>query len=83
MNKEELIQLHALMVLVKDFLEQRGKGDFSKYYSLQISPIHVHRHKYEHKDAIFTLGKEILSTMFDYDDGSNLPNLTYSSLEIK
>lgn len=65
MNKEELIQLHTLMVLIKDFFEQRGKGEFSKYYSLQISPVHIHRNKYEHKNAIFILDKEILSTMFD------------------
>lgn len=47
MNKEELIQLHTFMVLVKDFLEQREKGEFSKYDSLHINPTHVHRNKYK------------------------------------
>ena len=65
MNKEELIQLHTFMVLVKDYLEQRGKGEFSKYNSLHINPTHVHRNKYEHKNAIFVLGKEILSAISD------------------
>lgn len=65
MNKEELIQLHTLMVLVKDFLEKRGQGEFSKYNSLNISPTHIHRNKYEHKNAIFILGKEIVSSISD------------------
>ena len=63
MNKEELVQVHTLMVHIKDYFEKRGKGDFSKYNSLQICPAHVHKHKNEHKDAIFTLGKEIVCTM--------------------
>lgn len=63
MNKEELIHIHTLMVHMKDYLEKRGKGEFSKYYSLKINPTHVHRHKDEHKTAIFTLGKEILCTI--------------------
>ena len=78
MNKEELIHIHTLMVLVKDFFEKRGKGEFSKYYSLQISPIHVHRHKDEHKNAIFVLGKEILSVI-NADSSMKIydPNLMY------
>jgi len=35
----------------------------SPVQSLQISPIHVHRSKAEHKHAIFILGKEIASVM--------------------
>lgn len=60
-HKEELIQLHALMVQVKKFFEENGKGEFSQYHSLNISPMHVHRSKAEHKHAIFILGKEIAS----------------------
>lgn len=60
MNKVELIQLHTLMVQMKEIFEKDGKGEFSKYYSLKISPLHIHRSKYEHKTAIFTLGQEIL-----------------------
>lgn len=62
-HKEELIQLHTLMVQMKKFFEEKGEGEFSQYRSLQISPIHVHRSKAEHKHAIFVLGKEIASIM--------------------
>ncbi len=58
-----MIQLHTLMVQMKRFFEENGKGEFSQYHSLQISPIHVHRSKAEHKHAIFILGKEIASIM--------------------
>ncbi len=63
MHKEELIQLHTLMVQMKRFFEDNGHGEFSHYQSLKISPIHVHRSKAEHKHAIFILGKEIASIM--------------------
>ncbi len=62
-HKEELIQLHTLMVQMKKFFEEKGQGEFSQYQSLKISPIHVHRSKAEHKHAIFILGKEIASLM--------------------
>jgi hypothetical protein len=62
-HKEELIQLHTLMVQMKKFFEESGHGEFLQYQSLQISPIHVHRSKAEHKHAIFILGKEIASVM--------------------
>ncbi|MCX9087011.1 MAG: UPF0058 family protein, partial [Candidatus Methanoperedens sp.] len=41
MHKEELIQLHTLMVQMKKFFEENGHGEFVQYQSLQISPIHV------------------------------------------
>jgi hypothetical protein len=62
-HKEELIQLHTLMVQMKRFFEDNGSGEFSQYQNLQISPIHVHRSKAEHKHAIFVLGKEIATVM--------------------
>ncbi|MFZ3384207.1 MAG: UPF0058 family protein [Candidatus Methanoperedens sp.] len=58
-----MIQLHTLMVQMKKFFEENGHGEFVQYQSLQISPIHVHRSKAEHKHAIFILGKEIASVM--------------------
>lgn len=51
------------MVQMKRFFEETGTVEFSQYQSLQISPIHVHRSKAEHKHAIFILGKEIASVM--------------------
>ena len=68
-HKEELIQLHTLMVQMKKFFEVNGVGEFSQYQNLQISPIHVHRSKAEHKHAIFVLGKEI-ATIMSHDEFS-------------
>jgi hypothetical protein len=51
------------MVQMKRFFEESGNVEFSHYQSLQISPIHVHRSKAEHKHAIFILGQEIASVM--------------------
>jgi len=60
MHKEELIHLHTLLVQVKKFFEDTGyRGNFQGYQSLQISPVHVHRSKAEHKKAIFMLGNEL------------------------
>ncbi|MCX9014568.1 MAG: UPF0058 family protein [Candidatus Methanoperedens sp.] len=63
MHKEELIQLHTLMVQMKRFFEDSGTNEFNQYQSLGISPIQIHRSKAEHKHAIFILGKEIASVM--------------------
>jgi len=57
------------MVQMKMFFEDKGKGEFSQYHSLQISPVHVHRSKAEHKHAIFILGKEI-ATIMSHDEFS-------------
>ncbi len=51
------------MVQMKRFFEESENVEFSRYQSLQISPIHVHRSKAEHKHAIFILGQEIASVM--------------------
>jgi hypothetical protein len=51
------------MVQMKKFFEECENVEFSQYQSLQISPIHVHRSKAEHKHAIFILGQEIASIM--------------------
>jgi hypothetical protein len=48
---------------MKKFFEESENVEFSHYQSLQISPIHVHRSKAEHKHAIFILGQEIASIM--------------------
>ncbi|MCD1294490.1 metal-binding protein [Methanocella sp. CWC-04] len=60
MQKEELIYLHTTLVQVKRFLESEGvEADFSRYESLHISPVHVHRSKTDHMNAIFVLSDEI------------------------
>lgn len=62
MHKDELIQMHTLLCQIKNYIETSsttGATAFTDYKSMNISPIHVHRSKTEHKRAIFTLGKEI------------------------
>ena len=62
MKKEELIHLHMLLAQLKKYCIENGLDcDFSKYDDLGISPIHVHRSKEEHKQAIFILGTELAS----------------------
>jgi hypothetical protein len=51
------------MVQMKMFFEKSRNVEFEQYQSLQISPMHVHRSKAEHKHAIFILGQEIASVM--------------------
>jgi len=64
MQKDELIQLHAMLVQIKEFVEQnKEQTEFGKYYSLHICPSHIHKSKAEHKEAIFTLGKELSGVM--------------------
>lgn len=66
MHKEELIQLHTLMAQMKQYFEKCGQpGNFSTYKNLDISPVHVHRSKAEHKHAIFVLCSEIASIISD------------------
>lgn len=68
MHKEELIHLHTLMVQLKKFFEEEmGKTDFSGYEALNISPVHVHRSKAEHKHAIFVLGNELAKSIAEDD----------------
>lgn len=72
MHKEELIHLHTLMVQMKHYFEETGLAEeFKEYQSLQISPVHVHRSKAEHKRAIFTLGNE-LANMLAEDEFSGV-----------
>lgn len=85
MHKEELIQLHTLMAQMKQYFEQTGLHDnFDTYRNLDISPVHVHRSKAEHKHAIFVLGKEIASIMSDDDfSGSGRTSVRLNELATK
>ena len=59
MNKEELIQLHTLLVQVKKYCEAKGLDcDFSKYNDLGVTPSQVYRKREEHKKAVFLLAAE-------------------------
>ena len=77
MHKDELIQMHTLLCQIKNYIETTNaeeaagppvQSTFIGYKSMNISPIHVHRSKTEHKKAIFTLGKEIADYLSDGEE---------------
>ena len=63
MQKEELLHLHMLMIHIRKYYEGVTGDEIStkRYASLAISPVHIHKNKKCHKDAILTLGDEIVS----------------------
>jgi hypothetical protein len=83
MHKEELIQLHTLLVRVKNYFEENGlsTAEFDKYISLHIGPMHIHRSKAEHKHAIFILGNE-LATVMDEDEISGTGRISARMKEL-
>jgi len=70
MHKDELIQMHTLLCQIKNYIENQDASNaewFTEYRSMNVSPIHVHRSKGEHKKAIFVLGKEIAEVLSSGD----------------
>ena len=67
MQKEELLHLHMLLVHVKKYYESIKNEDVltSSYNELNISPVHIHKNKVCHKEAILTLGKELVGYLQD------------------
>ncbi|WP_423793359.1 UPF0058 family protein [Methanocaldococcus indicus] len=61
MQKDELIQLHQLLVYLKKYVEKKYncKDEFKVYEELNIYPHHIHRTKAEHTYAIFLLASII------------------------
>jgi len=61
-NKQALVHLHALMIHFKNFYEETTNDEIHTdlYDSLEISPIHLHRYKQAHREALLTLGAEIV-----------------------
>jgi hypothetical protein len=71
MNKVELIKTHLALFQVKQFLEQNQIAcDFSKYIALNISPMHVHKSRKQHRKAILLLGKAISEALTKYRENS-------------
>jgi len=63
-HKNELIQLHTLLAQIKHHVEDASeKTTFDEYENVGVQPTHVHRSKSDHKKAIFTLGKELASSL--------------------
>ena len=62
MQKEELLHLHMLMVHIRKYYEgiTNEEIETDRYCALQISPVHIHKDKKAHKEALLTLGEEIV-----------------------
>jgi hypothetical protein len=62
-QKEELLHLHMLMIHIKKYCENITNDEIhsEQYSSLEISPGHIHKDKKAHKDALLTLGDEIVT----------------------
>jgi hypothetical protein len=62
-QKEELLHLHMLMIHIKKYYETITNEEIptKRYNSLEISPVHIHKNKKCHKDAILALGEEIVT----------------------
>ena len=71
LQKEELLHLHMLMIHIKKYYENITNQEIStKHYdSLEISPVHIHKNKKCHKEAILALGGEIVTHLH----AQNLP----------
>ncbi|MBN2733986.1 MAG: UPF0058 family protein [Methanomicrobiaceae archaeon] len=77
MQKEELLHLHMLLVQVKKYYESIDKDEIitDKYDRLNISPVHIHKNKICHKEAILTLGGELVG----YIHHEHVPAVDYAS----
>jgi hypothetical protein len=75
-QKEELLHLHMLMIHIKKYYEGISNDEIrtERYSSLEISPVHIHKDKKAHKDALLTLGDEIVTHIH----GHSLPVVNYS-----
>ncbi len=62
-QKEELLHLHMLMIHIKKYYENITNDEIpTKHYSsLAVSPVHIHKNKKCHKEAILALGEDIVS----------------------
>jgi len=73
MHKDELLELHEQMVIIKDYYKEQDGVDasiFEPYEGLDVDPSHVHKSKSEHKHAVFVLGNALATAMSE-DEFSN------------
>ncbi|HOJ95439.1 MAG TPA: UPF0058 family protein [Methanospirillum sp.] len=61
-QKEELLHLHMLFIHVRKYYETITNEAIptDRYNSLNITPVHIHKNKKSHKEAILILGQEIV-----------------------
>jgi len=76
-QKEELLHLHMLMIHIKKYYEGITSDEIptTRYKSLAISPVHIHKDKKAHKEALLVLGDEIVTHIH----GHRMPVVAYSS----
>lgn len=66
MHKDELLELHAQMVEIKDHfksMEGIDASEFEAYERLDVGPDDAHKSKSEHKYAVFVLGNALANVM--------------------
>jgi hypothetical protein len=70
MYKDELLQLHHLLVCLMKFLLENGapRSYFEEYLSLDMSPHHIHKTKAEHKYAVLALASGISLSLAENSD---------------
>lgn len=61
-QKEELLHLHMLFIHVRKYYETITSEEIptERYNTLHITPVHIHKNKKSHKEAILVLGQEIV-----------------------
>jgi len=66
-----------LMIHIKKYYEGITSEEIEteRYNSLEISPVHIHKDKKAHKDALLTLGDEIVLHIH----GHRMPVVNYSA----
>lgn len=73
MHKDELLELHEQMVIIKEYfesLEEIPDDLFSEYDQLSVDPDDIHKSKSEHKHAVFVLGNALADALSE-DEFSN------------
>ena len=68
MHKDELLELHEQMVIIKDNFAARSEVDesiFDEYETLDVDPSHDHKSNSEYKHAVFVPGNPHASAMTD------------------
>lgn len=84
MHKDELLELHRQMVIIKDYFASREDASddtFETYEMLDVRPSHVHKSKSEHKHAVFVLGNSLAEAMSE-DEFSNAGRLSKRMQEL-
>jgi hypothetical protein len=78
MHKDELLELHEQLIMIKEYFKEREDVDpniFEEYEMLDVRPSHVHKSKSEHKHAVFVLGNALATAMSE-DEFSNAGRLS-------